>query len=87
MNKINMVDFASNLFGMTPSKEIIKDEPKQLISEQKLTDEQYNAYMQHCSDKYFFCPLCEDFHRKIKDRESGKLRGHSLCQMPISEEV
>lgn len=87
MNKINMVDFASNLFGMTPSKQIIKDEPKQPTNEQKLTDEQYNAYMQHCSDNYFFCPLCEDFHRKIKDRETGKLRGHSLCQMPISEEV
>ena len=87
MNKINMVDFANNLLGGVPSKEIIKDEPKQLISEQKLTDEQYIAYMQHCSDNYFFCPLCEDFHRKIKDRESGKLRGHSLCQMPISEDL
>ena len=52
----------------------------------KMTNNEYNAFIQHCSDKYFFCPLCEDFHKKIKDRESGELRGHSLCQMPIINE-
>ena len=41
-------------------------------------------FEEHCrEDLYFFCPLCEDYHKKIKDRVTGKMRGHSLCQMPV----
>tara|TARA_R110000824_G_scaffold306687_2_gene494223 strand:- start:97 stop:246 length:150 start_codon:yes stop_codon:yes gene_type:complete len=41
------------------------------------------AFEMHCrEDLYFFCPLCEDYHKKIK-KMSGEWSGHSLCQMPI----
>lgn len=41
-------------------------------------------FEEHCrNDLYFFCPLCEDYHKKIKDHKTGKMKGHSLCQMPL----
>tara|TARA_R100000781_G_scaffold90102_1_gene55600 strand:- start:18645 stop:18812 length:168 start_codon:yes stop_codon:yes gene_type:complete len=42
------------------------------------------SFEMHCrEDLYFFCPLCEDYHKKIKDASTGQLKGHSLCQMPV----
>ena len=41
-------------------------------------------FEEHCrNDLYFFCHLCEDYHKKIKDHKTGKMKGHSLCQMPL----
>ena len=36
------------------------------------------AFEKHCSDNYFYCPLCEEYHEKL----NGSI--HSLCQMPVN---
>ena len=53
----------------------------------RMSNKQQLAFEMHCrSDIFFFCQLCDIFHEKIKDRETGQLRGHSLCQMPNIDE-
>ena len=52
-----------------------------------MTNEQQLAFEMHCRhDIFFFCQLCDMFHEKIKDIETGVMRGHSLCQMPNVDE-
>ncbi len=36
------------------------------------------SFEKHCSDNYFYCPLCEEYHEKL----NGSI--HSLCQMPVN---
>jgi hypothetical protein len=74
MEKINMVDFANNLLGGVPSKEIIKDEPTKRIYSEHLTNDEYSAWLDYML--LIPCPLCEHWHKN-----------NSLCQMPINEEV
>ncbi len=56
-------------------------------SQHQMNEIEQNAFEMHCRNNiFFFCPLCDMFHEKIKDRETGELRGHSLCQMPNVDE-
>ena len=41
------------------------------------------AFEKHCSDLYFFCPLCEDYHKKMFNKSTKSWGLHSLCQAPI----
>ena len=44
-------------------------------------------FEKHCrEDLYFFCPLCADYHKKMMDKKTGEMRGHSLCQSPTEVE-
>tara|TARA_R100000781_G_scaffold114623_2_gene85922 strand:- start:170 stop:340 length:171 start_codon:yes stop_codon:yes gene_type:complete len=53
-----------------------------------MNKEQQEVFEMHCRDDiFFFCPLCDMFHQKIRDVKTGQLRGHSLCQMPLEEEM
>ena len=48
-----------------------------------MNKEEQKAYLEYLS-KTFWCPLCEEEHEKIKDKD-GNLTIHSLCQMPVEE--
>tara|TARA_R100000664_G_C2742901_1_gene131118 strand:- start:1346 stop:1576 length:231 start_codon:yes stop_codon:yes gene_type:complete len=61
MEKINMVDFANNLLGGVPSKEIIKEEPTKRIYSEHLTSDEYNAWLDYML--LINCPLCEHWHK------------------------
>ena len=42
------------------------------------------AFEKHCSDKHFYCPLCEEHHEKTKTTK-GDYKAIWWCQMPIED--
>ena len=42
------------------------------------------AFEKHCSDKHFYCPLCEEHHEKTKTTK-GDYKTIWWCQMPIED--
>ena len=41
-------------------------------------------FEKHCSDNYFFCPLCEEHHEKTLTNK-GDYKAIWWCQMPIED--
>ena len=48
----------------------------------QMSDEEQEAFEGHCRDLYFYCPLCENSHKKTKTKD-GKYTTVWWCQMPV----
>ena len=46
-----------------------------------LTEKERSALEKYYSDMHFFCPLCEEYHRKTKTTK-GEYKTIWWCQMP-----
>lgn len=47
----------------------------------RLTDKEYEVFLMHVDSRYFYCYICNDYHKGIK-RKNGEYGVHSYCQAP-----
>ena len=78
-----MSDIEKKIKDIQSGKAIVS--PSGVIIGYKISedDKEFNLFEKHCKeDLYFYCHLCEDYHKKIRYKSSQNFKRHFLCQAP-----